>query len=78
MTRRLGLSTLTGPLRRTIRNHLRHARSCKILNVFDSSEYASGSGPAASHLAASPLPRYEGNVGQDPRIREIDRPLRLC
>src|SRR4029077_1420841 len=32
-----------------------------------SSEYASGfSGPAASHLAAPPSPRHEGNVGQAP------------
>ena len=32
-----------------------------------SSEYASGfSGPVASHLAASPSPRHEGNVGQAP------------
>src|SRR5881396_2168909 len=32
-----------------------------------SSEYASGfSGPAASHLAASPSPRHEGNIGQAP------------
>ena len=32
-----------------------------------SSEYTSGfSGPAAPHLAAPPLPRYEGNVGQAP------------
>jgi hypothetical protein len=30
-----------------------------------SSEYTSGfSGPEASHLAAPPLPRHEGNVGQ--------------
>mgnify|MGYP003487626790 CR=1 FL=1 len=33
----------------------------------DSSEYTSGfSGPAASHLAAPPSPRHEGNVGQAP------------
>jgi hypothetical protein len=33
------------------------------------SEYASGfSGPAASHLAAPPSPRHEGNVGQAPRF----------
>src|SRR6266850_504749 len=33
-----------------------------------SSEYTSGfSGPAASHLVASPSPRHEGNVGQAPR-----------
>ena len=33
-----------------------------------SSEYTSGfSEPAASHLAASPSPRHEGNVGQAPR-----------
>jgi hypothetical protein len=33
-----------------------------------SSEYTSGfSGPAALHLAASPSPRHEGNVGQAPR-----------
>jgi hypothetical protein len=32
-----------------------------------SSEYTSGfSGPAASHLAAPPSPRHEGNVGQAP------------
>jgi hypothetical protein len=32
-----------------------------------SSEYTSGfSGPAASHLAAPPSPRFEGNVGQAP------------
>jgi hypothetical protein len=32
-----------------------------------SSEYTSGfSGPAASHLAAPPAPRHEGNVGQAP------------
>ncbi len=32
-----------------------------------SSEYASGfSGPAASHLAAPPSPRHEGNAGQAP------------
>jgi hypothetical protein len=32
-----------------------------------SSEYASGfSRPAASHLAAPPSPRHEGNVGQAP------------
>jgi hypothetical protein len=32
-----------------------------------SSEYTSGfSGPAASHLAASPSPRHESNVGQAP------------
>jgi hypothetical protein len=32
-----------------------------------SSEYTSGFfGPAASHLAAPPSPRYEGNVGQAP------------
>jgi len=30
-------------------------------------EYTSGfSGPAASHLATPPSPRYEGNVGQAP------------
>ena len=35
-----------------------------------SSEYASDfSGPAASHLAAPPSPRHEGNVGQAPRLR---------
>src|SRR5712692_2463099 len=34
-----------------------------------SSEYTSGfSGPAASHLAAPPSPRHEGNVGQAPAI----------
>jgi len=33
-----------------------------------SSEYASGfSKPAALQLAASPLPRHEGHVGQAPR-----------
>jgi len=33
-----------------------------------SSEYTSGfSGPAASHLAAPPSPRYESNVRQAPR-----------
>jgi hypothetical protein len=33
-----------------------------------SSEHTSGfSGPAASHLAAPPSPRHEGNVGQAPR-----------
>jgi hypothetical protein len=32
-----------------------------------SSEYTSGfSGPAASHLAAPPLPRHEDNAGQAP------------
>jgi len=32
-----------------------------------SSEYTSGFfGPAASHLAAPPSPRYEGNVRQAP------------
>jgi len=32
-----------------------------------SSEYTSGfSGPAASHLAAPPSPRHEGNVGRAP------------
>src|SRR5712692_9410477 len=32
-----------------------------------SSEHTSGfSGPAASHLAAPPSPRHEGNVGQAP------------
>jgi hypothetical protein len=32
-----------------------------------SSEYTSGFfGPAASHPAAPPSPRYEGNVGQAP------------
>jgi len=32
-----------------------------------SSEYTSSfSGPAASHLAAPPSPRHEGNVGQAP------------
>jgi hypothetical protein len=49
-------------------------RSAAICVVLDqeksstySSEYASGlSGPAASHLAKPPSPRYEGNVGQDP------------
>jgi len=36
-----------------------------------SSEYASGfSGPAASHLAAPPSPRGEGNVGQAPKQLE--------
>jgi len=35
-----------------------------------SSKYTSGfSGPAASHLAAPPSPRHEGNVGQAPRSR---------
>jgi hypothetical protein len=34
-----------------------------------SSEYTSGFfGPAASHLAAPPSPRYEGNVGQAPSM----------
>jgi len=45
-----------------------------------SSEYASCfSGPAASHLAASPSHRHEGNVGQAPRV-EIDsrRDHRRC
>jgi len=33
----------------------------------NSTEYTSGfSGPAASHLAAVPSPRHEGNVGQAP------------
>ena len=33
------------------------------------SEYTSGfSGPAASHLAAPPSPRHEGNIGQAPAI----------
>jgi len=32
-----------------------------------SSEYTSGfSGPAVSHLAAPPSPRFDGNVGQAP------------
>jgi hypothetical protein len=34
-----------------------------------SSEYASGfSGPAASHLAAPPSPRHEGNAEQAPSV----------
>jgi len=34
-----------------------------------SSEYASGfSGPAASHLAAPPSPRHEGDAGQAPSV----------
>jgi hypothetical protein len=37
-----------------------------------SGEYASGfSGPAASHLAAPPSPRHEGNVGQAPRDQSV-------
>ena len=46
-----------------------------------SSEYTSGFfGPAASHLAAPPSPRYEGNVGQAPSMMlkksaSIRRPL---
>ena len=39
-----------------------------------SSEYTSGfSGPAASHLAASLSPRYEGNVGHAPRVWDRKR-----
>ena len=39
-----------------------------------SREYTSGfSGPAASHLAAPPSPRYEGNVGQAPSPHEVER-----
>jgi hypothetical protein len=38
-----------------------------------SSEYTSGfSGPVASHLAAPPSPRHEGNVGQAPRAKRLD------
>jgi hypothetical protein len=46
-----------------------------------SSEYTSGFfGPAASHLAAPPSPRYEGNVRQAPsrvlkKSASIRRPL---
>jgi hypothetical protein len=44
-------------------DHLRRSRPEKILNVLYSSEYASGfSWPAASHLAAPPSFRHEGNV----------------
>ena len=39
-----------------------------------SSEYASGfSGPAASHLAAPPSPRHEGNVEQAPQFLVLRR-----
>ena len=39
-----------------------------------SREYTSGfSGPAASHLAAPPSPRYEGNVGQAPNPHKVER-----
>jgi hypothetical protein len=39
-----------------------------------SSEYTSGfSGPAASHLAAPPSPRDEGNVGQAPSPHKVER-----
>src|SRR5712692_2939794 len=38
-----------------------------------SSEHTSGfSGPAASHLAAPPSPRHEGNVGQAPSLRSSE------
>ncbi len=37
-----------------------------------SSEYTSGfSGPVALRLAASPSSRYEGHIGQAPRLAEI-------
>src|SRR6266850_6496175 len=58
--------TLTVLLRRIMHRHLLCSRPRKTLNV--STVYASGfSGPAASHLAAPPSPRHEGNVGQAPR-----------
>jgi hypothetical protein len=38
-----------------------------------SSEYTSGfSGPVASHLAAPPAHRHEGNVGPAPRANRLD------
>jgi len=52
-------------LRRTIRNQLHRSRPEKSSLYF--SEYISGFfWPAVSHLAASPSPRHEGNVGQAP------------
>src|SRR6185295_12124172 len=46
-----------------IRDHLRRSQLEK--SSMYSSEYTSGfSGPAASHLAAPPSPRYEGNARQ--------------
>jgi hypothetical protein len=56
---------LTFLLRRTIRDHLRRARSEKILNVFRRIHLRFFQA-CGLHLAAPPSPRYEGNVGQAP------------
>ena len=54
---------MTVLLRRTIRDHLRRSRPApKNRETMVSLE------PAALHLAASPSPRHEGNVGQDPSL----------
>src|SRR5437867_335982 len=64
--------TLTVLLRRMTRNHLGRSRPEKKSSTY-SNEYASGfSGPAASHLAASPSPRHEGNIGQAPSILAVN------
>ena len=58
---------MTVLLRRTIRDHPRRSRLGKILNVFQRIHLRFFQ-PAALHLAASPSPCHEGNVGQAPSL----------
>ena len=66
---------MTVLLRRTIRSHLRRSRPAhknrETLGV--KRETRVSLWPAVSHLAASPSPRHEGNVGQAPRSPNITR-----
>ena len=60
---------MTVLLQRTIRDHLRRSRLGKILNVFVFQRiHLRFFQPAALHLAESPSPRHEGNVGQAPSL----------
>ena len=61
---------MTVLLRRTIRDHLRRSRSApknrETCGV--NRETMVSLEPADLHLAASPSPRHEGNVGQAPSL----------